>query len=224
MLISSFYSDIAVYFHKIHIMNKEVKQILHFAIRVVLYSAMMIGLYLVMIYDAQHPTSTGKFGEICATEALQELFLMSLGFMFIIAGRRERELAPVSGLISLFFFMASIRELNNLIPFWFYLTLPLILLFCLFLYRDRKSLIQSITSFLKIPSLPWFMAGFLVTFIFSRFFGKKVFWSALTDGDYNRWIKNAAEEGMEMVGYMLLLIGGIEMLLFLGKKKKQVQG
>jgi hypothetical protein len=203
--------------------NEAVKQIIHFAIRIFLYSALMIGLYLVMMFDAQHQTSTGKFGEICATEALQELFLVSLGFMFIIAGRREREMAPLSGLISLFFFMAAIRELNNLIPFWFYLTLPLILLFCWFLYRDRKSLVQSMASFLKTPSLPWFMAGFLVTFVFSRFFGKKVFWSTLTGGDYNRWIKNAAEEGMEMVGYTFLLIGGIEMLLYLGKKKWQTK-
>jgi len=204
-------------------MNESVKQILHFAIRMVLYSALMIGLYLVMMFDAQHETSTGKFGEGCATEALQELFLVSLGFIFILAGRRERELAPVSGLISLFFFMSAIRELNNLIPFWFYLTLPLILLFCWFLYRNRKSLVQSMASFLRIPSLPWFMAGFLVTFVFSRFFGKKVFWSAVTGGDYNRWIKNAAEEGMEMIGYTFLLIGGIEMLLFLAKNKRQLK-
>ncbi len=204
-------------------MNESVKQILHFAIRMVLYSALMIGLYLVMMFDAQHETSTGKFGEVCATEALQELFLVSLGFIFILAGRRERELAPVSGLISLFFFMSAIRELNNLIPFWFYLTLPLILLFCWFLYRNRKSLVQSMASFLRIPSLPWFMAGFLVTFVFSRFFGKKVFWSAVTGGDYNRWIKNAAEEGMEMIGYTFLLIGGIEMLLFLAKNKRQLK-
>jgi hypothetical protein len=204
-------------------MNESVKQILHFAIRMVLYSALMIGLYLVMMFDAQHETSTGKFGEVCATEALQELFLVSLGFIFILAGRRERELAPVSGLISLFFFMSAIRELNNLIPFWFYLTLPLILLFCWFLYRNWKSLVQSMASFLRIPSLPWFMAGFLVTFVFSRFFGKKVFWSAVTGGDYNRWIKNAAEEGMEMIGYTFLLIGGIEMLLFLAKNKRQLK-
>jgi len=67
------------------------------------------------------------------------------------------------------------------------------------------------------------MAGFLVTFVFSRFFGKKVFWSAVTGGDYNRWIKNAAEEGMEMIGYTFLLIGGIEMRLFLAKNKRQLK-
>jgi len=179
----------------------------------------MILMYFILMYDAQHATITGKFGEICATEILQELFLLFLAFVFIYTGQKEPELLPATRLISLFIFMAVIRELNNLVHFWFYLVLPLILLFAWYVYHDRNKLIASLASFLKRPEVPWFLAGFLVTFIYSRFFGRKVFWQAVTGGDFPRWVKNAAEEGMELLGYTLLFIGGMEMFLQIRRNK-----
>lgn len=202
-------------------MNGSVKAVAAFFLKIVLYSCLMVVLYLIMMYDAQHATITGKFGEVCATEVVQEFFLLTLAFVFIYAGQREPELRPATRLISLFFFMSVIRELNNLVHFWFYLVLPLILLFFWFVYRDRKRLFPSLASFFNRPEIPWFVAGFLVTFIFSRLFGRKVFWQAVTDGDFPRWVKNAAEEGTELLGYAIMFIGGVEMFLRLRKKNKQ---
>ncbi len=117
--------------------------------------------------------------------------------------------------------MACIRELNNFITFWIYLAVPLLLLFIWLLYRDRETIIASAYTFLKSPLIAWFVIGFLVTFIFSRLFGMGGLWKAILGNDYNRWVKNAAEEGIELLGYSLFFIGGVEMLWNILKNKNR---
>ena len=194
-------------------MNESVKNILFFTLRVLLYAVLMVVLNIVYMHDATHVTSTGKFGENSWTEILQETFLFLLGILFIIIGRRDRDLTVVSNLGSVFFFIAFIREFNNQISFWPILEIPLILILFWFLVRDRKKLIPSIDRFLKNPAIPWFVIGFLVTFIFSRLFGRTGLWENLLGDNYNRWVKNAAEEGIELLGYSLLFIAGIELFV-----------
>jgi hypothetical protein len=63
------------------------------------------------------------------------------------------------------------------------------------------------------------LAGFLITFIFSRLFGKTSFWQTLMGERYFRSVKNAAEECIELLGYGLLLAAAAEFYL-LAKPKK----
>jgi hypothetical protein len=65
------------------------------------------------------------------------------------------------------------------------------------------------------------VTGFLVTFVFSRLFGRTKLWEAILEADYNRWGKNAAEEGIELLGYSLFLIAGIEILLSVVKSARK---
>jgi len=191
-------------------MNNNLKEILFFTARVLLYALVMVLLNLVFTYDAGHETNTGKFGENSLTEWLQEGFLLISGFIFLFVSRSNRELSAIARLIALFFFMSFIREFNNQISFWFYLELPLIFVVCWLLYHDRKQLVSSVIAFIKNPAIPWFVIGFLVTYVFSRLFGRTHFWENLLETNYIRWAKNAAEEGIELLGYALLLIAGIE--------------
>ena len=202
-------------------MNDSVKFTLFYAARVLVYAGLLILLNAIYMYDAANPTVTGKFGEVSMTEIAQELFLFLLGVMFIYTGRIDRQLAPIANLISVFFFMAFIREFNNQIDFWFYLVLPLMLLFAWLLFRDRKKIFQSLHRFLEIPYTAYFVTGFLVTFVFSRFFGRTVLWEAILESGYNRWAKNAAEEGIELLGYTLFFIAGVEILLSVIRKRRE---
>ena len=193
-------------------MNSTVRFVMFYGLRVLAYAGLMILLNAVFMYDARNPTVTGKFGEVSMTEITQEIFLFVLGVIFILTGRYNRQIAPVSKLASIFFFMAFIREFNNQIDFWFYLVLPLIILFVWVIYRERKRLFAAFHSFLEIPATAYLVTGFLVTFVFSRFFGRTILWESILEDTYNRWAKNAAEEGIELLGYSLLLIAGIEIL------------
>lgn len=201
-------------------MNDSLKYVFFYGFRILAYVGFMILLNAIFMYDAQNPTVTGKFGEVSLTEITQELFLFVLGIIFIITGRYDKQITAISNLLSVFFFMAFIREFNNYIDFWFFLVLPLILLFAWFIYRDRHKLIPATRSLLELPSTAYMIIGFLVTFVFSRFFGRTVFWEAILEQDYNRWAKNAAEEGLELLGYALFLIGGIEILISVIRKRK----
>ena len=58
------------------------------------------------------------------------------------------------------------------------------------------------------------MAGFITTFVFSRLFGRSIFWQAVMEEQYFRSVKNAAEEGTELLGYGLMLIGAIEYFIY----------
>ena len=194
-------------------MNASLRTILLFSFRIVIYSGLMVLLNQIYLYDATHPTSTGKFGEVSATEIAQEVILFLLGLVFLAAGRFNKNIGPISKLISVFFFMAFIREFNNQIDFWFYLVLPLIFLFAWLIWQYRNRLVSSITELLRIPETAYLVTGFLVTFVFSRFFGRTKLWEAILEADYNRWGKNAAEEGIELLGYALFLIAGIEILM-----------
>ncbi len=202
-------------------MNNSVKFTLFYAARVLVYAGLLILINVIFMYDAQNPTVTGKFGEVSMTEIVQEVFLFLLGVMFIFTGRIDRQLTPIANLISVFFFMAFIREFNNQIDFWFYLVLPLMVLFAWLLFRDRKRIFPSLHRFLENPYTAYFMTGFLVTFVFSRFFGRTVLWEAILESDYNRWAKNAAEEGIELLGYTLFFIAGVEILLSVIRKRRE---
>lgn len=56
------------------------------------------------------------------------------------------------------------------------------------------------------------VAAFVSLVLFSRLFGRGTFWKQLMQDDYVRVAKNAAEEGTEILGYTLLLIGVIDHL------------
>ena len=190
--------------------------------RIILYAGIMFLLNVIYMYDAQNLTSTGKFGEISATEIVQEVFLFLSGLMFIFVALRNKDLKTIAWLTSLFFFMAFIRELNNFIDFWFYLILPLVLIFVWILFHDLKNFFPSLAKLLELPATAYLVIGFLITFVFSRLFGRTKFWEALLESDYNRWAKNAAEEGIELLGYTLLFIGSVEIFLSAMRKSRKL--
>ena len=87
------------------------------------------------------------------------------------------------------------------------------------IYRDRRKIVTSTHYFLELPSTAWFVSGFLVTFIFSRFYGRSGLWMAILESNFNRAAKSAAEEGIELLGYTLLLIATLEMLIVIQQRK-----
>lgn len=194
-------------------MDKSYRKFAWLMARFVAYGAVMILLNAIFMYDASHTTATGKFGETSLTEIIQEIFIFLLASTLWLSGRYAPDLKPVAHLGAVVFLMAFIREFNNQVDFWFYLVLPFILLFFWLIFTYRKVLLPSLVSFSLHPSFPYFIIGFLITFVFSRYFGRTDFWTTLLEDHYIRWGKNAAEEGIELLGYTLLFIGGAEMLI-----------
>lgn len=202
-------------------MSSSFKFSLFYITRVLIYSGWMILINAIFMYDAQNPTSTGKFGEISGTEITQAIILALVTLLFYVSGRAEKKIRAVSNLAAIVFFMSLIREHNNLIDFWFYLVLPFMVLFFYLLFVYRKEFFDSLKSLLEIPATAYLVIGFLVTYVFSRFFGRTTFWQALLENYYHRWAKNAAEEGIELLGYSLILIGIVEVYLVVRQTSKK---
>ncbi len=183
-------------------------------LRVLAYSLLVFGISEAIFFDAAHPMEDGYFGEITLTEMGQELILFLLFAFYLFIGHKWKEIQVVSNFISLFFLMAFIREFNFLIDKWIY---PVLVVFAILLgliVRDFKKIKQATIAFFSKPPSQWFLAGFLITLVFSRLFGRSKFWRLLYSDDTYRLAKAATEEGLELMGDTFMLISAIEFLLY----------
>ena len=164
---------------------------LFIAIRVVAYSLLMFGTAEAIFFDAAHPMEVGYFGEISFTEIGQELILFILFGFFLIFGIKWKEIQPVSNIASLFFLMSFIREFNFLIEHWIYPVLLVLVIILWLVIRDFKKIKVATIQFFSVPASSWFFSGFLITYIFSRLFGRSKFWQLLYHDESYRLAKAA---------------------------------
>ncbi len=193
---------------------------LFIAIRVVAYSLLIFGIAEAIFFDAAHPMENGYFGEITFTEIGQELILFILFIFYLFLGFRWKEIQPVSNIVAVFFLISFIREFNFLVDKWIY---PVLLVFAIAIWliiRDFKKIRDATIRFFSVPASSWFLSGFLITFIFSRLFGRSKFWQLLYHDESYRLAKAATEEGLELLGDAIMLIGAIEFMIYFIALKK----
>jgi hypothetical protein len=78
--------------------------------------------------------------------------------------------------------------------------------------RTPKKTLHALARLLQHRSWPVMASGFLVVLVFSRLFGIHALWQHLMLGDYNRVVKNMAEEGTELLGYGLCWLASVRYL------------
>ncbi|SHJ68528.1 hypothetical protein SAMN05444280_12635 [Tangfeifania diversioriginum] len=191
------------------------------ALRVVIYSLLVFGIAEAIRFDAISPLEDALFGEISRTELLQELILLALAFFYLMLGKRHQTVQPVSNLVGLFLLIGFIRELNFLIDWWFWPALMVLLTGLWLVWRDFKKLKSATREFFSQPASAWFFAGILITYVFSRLMGRSKLWLELYDENNYRMAKAATEEGLELMGDLLLLISAIEFALAFWNKKRK---
>src|SRR5690606_9729329 len=86
--------------------------------------------------------------------------------------------------------------------------------------KNFSSFLLEVKEYVSSAPFGIFLMGFLTTYVFSRLFGRKVFWNAAMAGRYFRAVKNTAEEWLELYGYLIILIAVIELCLMAKKKSK----
>ncbi len=187
---------------------------LFIAIRVVAYSLLIFGAAEAIFFDAAHPMEEGYFGEITFTEIGQELILFILFGFYMILGAKWKEIQPVSNLVSLFFLMSFVREFNFLFVHWIYPVLLVLVVVVWLVIRDFKKIQAATIRFFSVPASTWLLSGILITYIFSRLFGRSKFWQLLYHDESYRLAKAATEEGLELLGNTIMLIGAIEFLIY----------
>lgn len=189
--------------------------------RVLVYSLLLFGVAEIVRYDALYPMEEGYYGEISFTEISQEIILFALFILYLIAGQKYKPVQPVTNILSLVFLASFIREFNFLISWWFYPVLAVFLIITGLVIRDFRKLNYSTAAFFALPSSGWFYSGFLITYLFSRLFGRSSFWRILYDDTSYRLAKAATEEGLELAGDVFLLISVIELFIIIRHLKTE---
>ncbi len=187
---------------------------LFIGLRLLVYALILLGIAEAIYFDAAHPMEEGYFGELTFTEIGQELILFVMFLFFLALSRKWMEIKTIALLASLFYLASFIREFNFLVEHWIYLVLPVLALAGWILYRDRKKFIQSVESFFRVPATGLLVSGLLITYLFSRLFGRSKFWRLLYHDESYRLAKAATEEGLELLGNSLMLIAAAEFFLY----------
>ncbi len=196
---------------------------LFIAIRVIIYSMFIYALAEAIRFDALYPMEDGYFGEISRTEFSQEFILLVLVVFYLLLGKRYQPVQPVSNLVALFLLIGLIRELNFIISWWFWPALLVLMTALWMVWRDFKKLKSATQEFFAQPASAWFFAGFLITYVFSRLMGRSKFWLLMYDESNYRMAKAATEEGMELMGYGLMLISAVEFALVFWNRNKKIE-
>ena len=200
--------------------------ILFALVRIVGYALVVLLVSQVLLWDSRTEGIWGKFGEDSVTEWLQEIFLLMTVLVFAALGYRAAGIRGFAGMMSGIALMGLIREYNNYLHTWFrgawqLLALGVLVVTIGYVYKNRKTLYQTFNQYLQQPAFGITLSGFLVVMVFSRFFGSKPLWENLLGVadlvNEHRWVKNAAEEGSELLGYCLLFIGALEYSFFVYK-------
>ncbi|QTL97432.1 hypothetical protein GM661_05265 [Iocasia frigidifontis] len=144
------------------------------------------------------------------TEIAQELILGIIISLFIYIAWLCPKLKYGMLVIAGFFACLLIREMDFLTDkisiSWFYFVLAVVL-GCLFLaIKYYESVIYGLNDFCKSDSYYIMVCGLILIFSFARLMGMKILWRNLLGTAYVRVVKNAVEEGSELVGYLLCLV------------------
>lgn len=201
-------------------------------LRVLFYAAIMYGISEIIYLDSITLTDTGKFEENSFTEWTQEIFILLCSILYFTVGRYDRSITGFTGMLSGMALMAFIREFNNYFHAWFrgawqIFVLIALILTIIYVYRHRDTLVKPFYDYLKLPAFGVTMSGFVSLMVFSRLFGRGKMWRNILEveelGGPTRWVKNAAEEGTELLGYALILIGTLEYAWYIRNRKLSLE-
>lgn len=181
---------------------------------ILLIAAMAQGAYL----EALHFPDT-RFSEGGFTELAQSALLASASLLLLYVRQVLKATPTLALLMFAFVFSSLIREQDALLDIHVHdgtwqVLVTLVLLPCLAsVIWQRQRFVNEFMAYSNSFSFGFFASGFLVTYVFSRLYGRSEMWMAILGDLYQRTFKDAAEEITELLGYSLILIAVIELVL-----------
>ncbi|WP_404375547.1 hypothetical protein [Vreelandella aquamarina] len=164
-----------------------------------------------------------RYTELGFTEFTQTLVLASCCALLLYI-RQVLKVWPTVTLLLLAFVSASlVREQDYFLDTyvadntWKLMVALIVLPSLAWVIIHRQRFLDEFRYYSNTFSFGLFTAGVLVTYIFSRLYGRQAFWRAVLEDNYLRIFKDIAEEAIELLGYSLILFAMIE-LLFLARR------
>ncbi len=148
------------------------------------------------------------------TELAQAALIGLTSVLFFIGARRDpRAAAYLMGVATLTAAM-FLRENDALFDriqhgFWAYPVALLLLAGLVYMLRHRGTFRGPFRHHMASREAVFFILGFLVVLFFSRVFGSGELWRGVMGAAYNFQYKAAIQEGIELLGYMLIGYGAV---------------
>lgn len=188
--------------------------------RSLLYVTITAGVLKTILYATQHMDAEIFFAENGMIEWFQLGLLMSCAVMLKLASIQMQELRQGFHMLALLPLIASVRELDNVLDTyvfdgaWQLLVTGLLLYAFAFARKNYQVLRQQILYIFSFPPIGLLVSGFITVIVFSRLLGQQLFWQTVLQEEYLRLVGRVVEESCESFGYLLLLFGCIEFLIF----------
>lgn len=160
--------------------------------------------------------------ETSLTEITQETLLLVIACLWFFHAYRRTALRPAMVLVGGFFTCMLIRELDFLFDeishgSWVWFALAVTALSVIPALRRPRETVALLSDILRHPGWGMMCAGLLTVLVYSRLFGMHELWEHMMGADYNRVVKNIAEEGCELLGYSFCLFATHRFLYGSGK-------
>ncbi|MDX5434088.1 MAG: hypothetical protein LPK20_11020 [Halomonas sp.] len=187
-------------------------------LRAGLYMLLIAGLAQLAYFEA-HYLHQGRFTEYGIVELAQSATLATSAGLLLYVRQVQRALPMVTLLMFAFVVSSLIREQDYWLDTnvarhtWKVLVALVALPSVALVVRWRHQFAEEFRHYANTFSFGLFASGVLVTYVFSRLFGRQSLWQAIMQESYLRSFKNAAEEMVELLGYALILIAIVELAI-----------
>lgn len=193
----------------------ERRQALNSIYRYVAYLFFIALICQCMYWDALPRDLGNQFTESSFAEISQTVMLLvSLIFLWKIRAMGVYR----HGVVLMFAFLLAslIREQDSMLDevfddLWQWLVALVLVPALVFLVRYRLRVLDECYRYMQQMSFGLFLGGFVTVYVFSRLMGRGIFWEAILKAQYIYEIKSTVEEGIETLGYALMLLAIVEL-------------
>ena len=206
--------------------ESDLKKIGSVLLRFVSYGIVLLMVATIIEIDMQDQSVT----EGSLVENSQEFLAFFSAILVAVIGFKRPQITAFSYIFSAISVVSLIREMdafleNNLYDkAWQTLALIVIVPTLWFVYKNRSKLIDQVYGISNTFSFGLMFAGTIIIHTFARLFGRESAWTTLmTEENYARAVKDAAEEGVELLGYAIVFMGATELALLFSTSSKSEQ-
>lgn len=156
--------------------------------------------------------------EDSVTEFAQEGLLLLSAILIGLSVRRHTESRGFLVLVTGLFASMFIRETDAYFDMiakgsWLYPALAVSLLAIVYASRQRGTVVAPMVGILQTKSFNYIAIGLILVVLFSRLFGTGQLWQEIMGEDYRTLYKSIIQEGLELLGYVLICFGSVRFYL-----------
>lgn len=199
------------------------KPFVSFFIKFISYALILFFVAQIIATDAQ----LQSFKENSNTEHAQDILLLISTILCLYIGYHYSKIKSLTYTLATLLFISFIREMDaffDAVLFhgaWFYIALATLVIYFATMFKNLKTIPSELALIVNQSAAGLVTIGLLIIHVFSRLYGRKKMWKALMGEDkFIRIVKDASEEGLELLGYSIIFIGVIELLLYARKHFK----